>query len=105
MKDTTRAAFAAANTVDATVSVANYATALHRAIPDDWKLFDEAYWLLRAAQETAQNAADALDPEEALDDETILYAFQQATTAVEKACEAADELVSLAEEANHEIRR
>ena len=105
MKDTTRAAFAAANAVDATVSVANYATALHRAIPDDWKLFDDAYWLCRAAQEAAQNAADALDPEEALEDDSILYAFQQANDALEEACDQADELVSLAEEANHEIRR
>lgn len=105
MKDTTRVAFAAANAVDAAITVASYATTLHRATPDDWKLVDEAYWLLRAAQETAQKTADALDPEEALEDDTILYAFQQATTAVEKACEAADDLVTLATESEHEIRR
>ena len=58
-----------------------------------------------AAQEAAQNAADALDPEEALEDDSILYAFQQANDALEEACDQADELVSLAEEANHEIRR
>ncbi len=59
----------------------------------------------RAAQEAAQNAADALDPEEALEDDSILYAFQQANDALEEACDQADELVSLAEELNHEIRR
>ena len=48
-----------------------------------WEVGDAAYWLCRAAQEAAQNAADAL----------------------EEACDQADELVSLAEEANHEIRR
>ena len=49
--------------------------------------------------------ADALDPEEALEDDSILYAFQQANDALEEACNQADELVSLAEKANHEIRR
>ena len=38
-------------------------------------------------------------------DDSILYAFQQANDALEEACNQADELVSLAEETNHEIRR
>ena len=44
-------------------------------------------------------------PREALEDDSILYAFQQANDALEEACDQADELVSLAEELNHEIRR
>ena len=59
----------------------------------------------KSEQEAAQNAADELDPEEALEDDTILFAFRTATEAVEKACTVADELVSLAEAAGHEIRR
>ena len=73
--------------------------------PSAWEVGDAAYWLCRAAQKACEGAADALDPEEALEDNSILYAFQQANDALEEACDQADELVSLAEELNHEIRR
>ena len=73
--------------------------------PSAWEVGDAAYWLCRAAQKACESAADALDPEEALEDDSILYAFQQANDALEESCDQADELVSLAEELNHEIRR
>lgn len=105
MKPEVRAAFVAANAVTAAVKVAEAAATLLEYAPNAWALTDEAYWLCRAAQDAAQNAADELDPEEALEDDTILFAFRTATEAVEKACTVADELVSLAEIAGHEIRR
>ena len=105
MKPEVRTAFIAANAANAAAQAAKAAADLLTCKPDAWALVDQAYWLCRAAQEAAQNAADALDPEEALEDDSILYAFQQANDALEEACNQADELVSLAEEANHEIRR
>ena len=61
MKDTTRAAFTAANAVDAAVAVANYATALHRAIPNDWKLVDEASGLYRTYSLFPAKTASGMD--------------------------------------------
>ena len=59
----------------------------------------------RAAQKAAENAADALDPEEAETNADVFAAHLIASRAAQEACDQADELVFLAEEANHEIRR
>ena len=73
--------------------------------PSAWEVGDAAYWLCRAAQKAAENAADALDPEEAETNASVFAAHLAASQAAQEACDQADELVSLAEEANHEIRR
>ena len=52
-----------------------------------------------------ESAADALDPEEAETNADVFAAHLIAGRAAQEACDQADELVSLAEEANHEIRR
>lgn len=61
--------------------------------------------LCRAAQKACENAADALDPEEAETSADVFAAHRIASRAAQEACDQADELVSLAEELNHEIRR
>ena len=73
--------------------------------PSAWEVGDAAYWLCRAAQKAAENAADALDPEEAETNADVFAAHLIASRAAQEACDQADELVFLAEEANHEIRR
>lgn len=105
MKPEVRNSLVAANAVAAASKTAEYAAQLLKTAPYAWALADEAYWLCRAAQEVAQNAADELDPVAAEEDDSIIYAFQVANEAIEKACTAADELVSLAEANNHTIRR
>ena len=62
MKPEVRNALVAANAVAAATKTAEYAAALLETAPYAWALADEAYWLCRAAQEAAQNAADELDP-------------------------------------------
>lgn len=105
MKPEVRKAFAAANAAEAVLEVARHAHTLLEADPSDWAFGDQAYWLCRTAQETAYNAATALDPEEAQDDQIILEAFAAAMAATDNLCAAADELVSLAAANEHEIRR
>ena len=105
MMEATKRTFAAASAARYAALTAVAAKNLLYRDPKAWDFADQAYWLCRAAQEAAQNAADELDPEEALEDDMILYAFRTAMEAVEKACTVADELVSLAEAAGHEIRR
>ncbi len=105
MKQTTRAAFAAAIAADAAVQAAHRACEYHELAPDDWALIDQAYWLCHEAVATCQRAADSLDPKEALEDETIPMAFQSTMAARDRAQEAADDLVTLATKAEHEIRR
>ena len=73
--------------------------------PSDWEVGDAAYWLCRAAQKACESAADALDPEAAETSSDVFAAHLIASRAAQEACDQADELVSLAEEANHEIRR
>ena len=94
----TRAAQQAADAAKTAVTLLN-------RVPGDWGFADQAYWLCRAAQKTAEDAADELNPEEALENDDVLYAFAGANAAAEAACEAADELVALAMEHDHEIRR
>lgn len=105
MKPEVNNAFIAANAATAAVQVAVAAAELLKAEPDAWALADQAYWLCRAAQDTAQCVADSLVPVEAEHDDASVYAFRVANEAIERACEAADELVSLAETAGHTIRR
>ncbi len=73
--------------------------------PSAWEVVDAAYWLCRAAQKACESAADALDPEEAETSADVFAAHRIASRAAHEACDQADELVSLAEELNHEIRR
>ena len=73
--------------------------------PSAWEVGDAAYWLCHAAQKACESAADALDPEEAETNADVFAAHLIASRAAQEACDQADELVSLAEEANHEIRR
>ena len=89
MKLEVRKARAAAVAANLAAQAAVAARELLAEAPSAWEVGDAAYWLCRAAQE----------------DDSILYAFQQANDALEEACDQADELVSLAEELNHEIRR
>ena len=73
--------------------------------PSAWEVGNAAYWLCRAAQKACESAADALDPEETVTSADVLAAHRIASRAAQEACDQADELVSLAEELNHEIRR
>ena len=69
MKLEVRKARAAAVAANLAAQAAVAARELLAEDPSAWEVGDAAYWLCRAAQEAAQNAADALDPEEALEDE------------------------------------
>ena len=73
--------------------------------PSAWEVGDAAYWLCRAAQKACESAADALDPEEAETNADVFAAHLIASRSAQEACDQADELVSLAEDLNHEIRR
>ena len=73
--------------------------------PSAWEVGDAAYWLCRAAQKACESAADALDPEKAETSADVFAAELITGRAAQEACGQVDELVSLAEEANHEIRR
>ena len=71
MKLEVRKARAAAVAANLAAQAAVAARELLAEDPSAWKVGDAAYWLCRAAQEAAQNAADALDPEEALEDDSM----------------------------------
>lgn len=105
MTSETRAAFAAALAADTVIHFAQRARDYHEIMPDDWALIDQAYWLCHEAVETCQRAADRLDPEVAEEDACMLMAFQSAMGTLERVQEAADDLVTLATESEHEIRR
>ena len=105
MKLEVRKARAAAVTANLAAQAAVAARELLEEDPSAWEVGDAAYWLCRASQKAAENAADALDPEEAETNASVFAAHLAASQAVQEACDQADELVSLAEEANHEIRR
>ena len=100
-----RKAHAAAVAANLAAQTAVAARELLAEEPSAWEVGDAAYWLCRAAQKAAENAADALDPEEAETNADVFTAHLIASRAAQEACDQADELVSLAEEANHEIRR
>ena len=107
MKLEVRKASAAAIAANLAAQAAVAARELLEEEPSAWEVGDAAYWLCRAAQKACESAADALDPEEA-ETETnadIFAAHLIASRAAQEACNQADELVSLAEKLNHEIRR
>ena len=105
MKPEVRKARAAAVAANLAAQAAVAARELLEEDPSVWEVGDAAYWLCRAAQKACENAADALDPEEAETNADVFAAHLIASRAAQEACDQADELVSLAEEANHEIRR
>ena len=105
MKLEVRKARAAAVAANLAAQAAVAARELLAEDPSAWEVGDAAYWLCRAAQKACENAADALDPEEAETNADVFAAHLIASRAAQEACNQADELVSLAEEANHEIRR
>ena len=65
MKLEVRKARAAAVAANLAAQAAVAARELLAEDPSAWEVGDAAYWLCRAAQKAAENAADALDPEEA----------------------------------------
>ena len=83
------------------VETARFAQDLLRQDPTAWDFADAAYWLCRAAQAACEQAADALSPEVA----AYFDFHRRALAAAEEAAGYADQLVTLAEEANHIIRR
>ena len=105
MKLEVRKARAAAVAANLAAQAAVAARELLEENPSAWEVGDAAYWFCRAAQKAAENAADTLDPEEAETNADVFVAHLAASQAAQEACDQADELVSLAEEANHEIRR
>lgn len=105
MKLEVRKARAAAVAANLAAQAAVAARELLAEDPSAWEVGDAAYWLCRTAQKAAENAADALDPEEAETNAAVFAAHLAASQAAQEACDQADELVSLAEELNHEIRR
>lgn len=105
MKLEVRKARAAAVAANLAAQAAVAARELLAEDPSAWEVGDAAYWLCRAAQEAAQNAADALDPEETETNADVFAAHRIASRSAQEACDQADELVFLAEEANREIRR
>ena len=105
MKPEVRKVRAAAVAANLAAQSAVAARALLAEDPSAWEVGDAAYWLCRATQKACENAADALDPEEAETNADVFAAHLIAGRAAQEACDQADELVSLAEELNHEIRR
>ena len=105
MKLEVRKARAAAVAANLAAQSAVAARALLAEDPSAWEVGDAAYWLCRATQKACENAADALDPEVAETNADVFAAHLIAGRAAQEACDQADELVSLAEELNHEIRR
>ena len=107
MKLEARKARAAAVAANLAAQAAVAARELLAEDPSAWEVGDAAYWLCRAAQKACESAADALDSEEeeAETNADVFAAHLIASRAAQEACDQADELVSLAEELNHEIRR
>ena len=105
MKLEVRKARAAAVAANLAAQAAVAARELLEEDPSAWEVGDAAYWLCRATQKACESAADALDPEVSETSADVFAAHLIASSAAQEACDQADELVSLAEEANHEIRR
>lgn len=105
MKLEARKARAAAVAANLAAQAAVAARELLAEDPSAWEVGDAACWLCRAAQQVCESAADALDPEETETSADVFAAHLIASRAAQEACDQADELVSLAEELNHEIRR
>ena len=111
MKDEVLAATHAASAARAACTAAiNAQNLIHEGsdpteCPTAWEFLDLAYWLCRTAQKVCEDAADNLDAEEADVRPALFAAHTRVMGAMEKACDAADELVCLAEQYGHEIRR
>ena len=105
MKPEVRKVRAAAVAANLAAQAAVAARELLAEDPSAWEVGNAAYWLCRAAQKTCESAADALDPEETETSADVFTAHLIASRAAQEACNQADELVSLAEDLNHEIRR
>ena len=105
MKLEVRKARAAAVAANLAAQAAVAARELLAEDPSAWEVGDAAYWLCRAAQKACEGAADALNPEETDSNADGFAEHLIASRAAQEACDQADELVSLAEELNHEIRR
>ena len=104
MRKEVKFAFTAAGAANTAAKAGVSAKNLLYLDPTAWAFADEVYWLCRAAQKAAQDAADALDPEWA-DEPGVCIAYAEATQAAAEAQDMADTLVSLAEAAGHIIRR
>lgn len=98
-------AFATAATADAACRAAENAATLLETDPSAWALADAAYWLCRAAEKAAEDAADSLDPDLVDDYPYLFSAHTAALSASEQARGWADHLVGLANAAGREIRR
>ena len=105
MMQEVRIAFAAASAAKAAAQAAVAATNLLYHDPSAWAFADEAYWLCKTAAKAAEYAADNLCPEWNETEVGVAAAYASANEAANDAQEMADELVSLAEAAGHEIRR
>lgn len=107
MKTTVFEARRLAKEARAAVQAAQGAAALVKENPDQtaWGYVDFAYWWCRSAQQDAEEIADWLDPDEAEDDPAVLQAHFRVTQDAQAACAAADDLISIAENYNHVIRR
>ena len=105
MMEATKRTFAAASAARYAALTAVAAKNLLYRDPEAWDFADQAYWLCRTAEKKALEAADCLDPEWAEKESAVVLAYTEANEAAAHACTMADELVSLAMEANHEIRR
>lgn len=105
MKPEVRKARAAAVAANLAAQAAVATRELLAEDPSAWEVGDAAYWLCRAAQKACESAADALDPEETETNADVFTAHLIVGHAAQEACDQADELVFLAEEANREIRR
>jgi hypothetical protein len=105
MMEATKRTFAAASAARYATLTAVAAKNLLYRDPEAWDFADQAYWLCRTAEKKALEAAECLDPEWAEMESAVVLAYTEANMAAAHACTMADELVSLAMEANHEIRR
>ena len=99
------AARAACECVHSAIWASNDAQKLLTYGPTAWDYADQAYWLCRAAKDAVQKALDTLDPKWVEKEWSVAGAYLYAKECIELAQAAADELVSLAEAAGHEIRR
>jgi len=100
------AALAAASAAEDAARAAVAARNLLYRNPDSWDFADAAYWLCRAGAKAAEDAAiDGIDPDAIETNKLLEEAHFRAMDAARVANEAADDLVTLAEAADHEIRR
>ena len=105
MMEATKRTFAAASAARYAALTAVAAKNLLYRDPGAWDFADQAYWLCCTASQKALDASDCRDPEWAEVESAVVLAYTEANEAATHACAMADELVSMAMEAKHEIRR